>query len=318
MGNIDVDPEYVDPTGLDGVAGTPDDNLHLYANSPCIDSADNSAVAVATDLAGNLRKHAATPPNPAVVDMGAYEFQCIKVEAPTLDPNWIDAGYGTRNRYLSFSAPAADVNISVEIIKSPSYPSTEGLRLWVGQPAEVCENAAQGPGVPATSCVSVPGLPKTFMASSLLCAPLPRDWSSFDVVHVYDDEIVPSSGQSGNSSSFNPASYKIQSIDATCDPSIEENYSAPVLVTTSKWGDACGCIVDNVWQPPNGIIDILDMVCILNKYSENGQVLRKVSADIDPKIPDRKVNLVGDLTMCQTAFQGSPYTTLGWVPDGCP
>jgi hypothetical protein len=68
-GNIDADPLFVDPNGIDGIIGTEDDDLRLLEDSPCIDAGDNSAVDPnGTDLDGNPRIMN------DVVDMGAYEF----------------------------------------------------------------------------------------------------------------------------------------------------------------------------------------------------------------------------------------------------
>ena len=39
-GNFDLDPLWVDPDGMDDVAGTLDDDVHLLPNSPCIDTGD--------------------------------------------------------------------------------------------------------------------------------------------------------------------------------------------------------------------------------------------------------------------------------------
>ena len=42
-GNINVDPLFIDPNGLDGISGTTDDedySLHLSSNSPCINAGD--------------------------------------------------------------------------------------------------------------------------------------------------------------------------------------------------------------------------------------------------------------------------------------
>lgn len=75
IGNIDTDPLFADPNGPDGISGTEDDNLRLLADSPCIDTGDNSIVdANITDLDGNLRILDGDRDGEAVVDMGAYEF----------------------------------------------------------------------------------------------------------------------------------------------------------------------------------------------------------------------------------------------------
>lgn len=68
--NIDADPKFRDPTGPDGIAGTPDDDLRLTVGSPCLDAGDSTVIGMPTwtDLDGNPR--IAGP----AVDMGAYEF----------------------------------------------------------------------------------------------------------------------------------------------------------------------------------------------------------------------------------------------------
>ena len=71
VGNIDVDPGFADPNGVDGIAGTQDDSFRLSADSLCIDAGDNSAVTVTTDMDGNQR----IVNN--FVDIGAYEFQGV-------------------------------------------------------------------------------------------------------------------------------------------------------------------------------------------------------------------------------------------------
>lgn len=43
-GNVSVDPLFLDPTGVDGVLGTPDDNLRLASVSLLLDAGDNSGV----------------------------------------------------------------------------------------------------------------------------------------------------------------------------------------------------------------------------------------------------------------------------------
>ncbi len=74
--NISSDPRFVDAVGSDGVAGTPDDDLHLLADSRCIDAGDDGSVPadVITDIDGDARfQHCR-------VDIGADEtplfFDC--------------------------------------------------------------------------------------------------------------------------------------------------------------------------------------------------------------------------------------------------
>jgi hypothetical protein len=83
-GNVDADPQFVNPAGPDTVVGTADDDLRLSAGSPAIDAADARAVTgeYPLDLDGNPRAlddSDTTDTGVAVlglsVDMGAYEFQ---------------------------------------------------------------------------------------------------------------------------------------------------------------------------------------------------------------------------------------------------
>ncbi|MHC4748706.1 MAG: dockerin type I domain-containing protein [Planctomycetota bacterium] len=69
VGNIDEDPLFLDPDGLDNKVGTEDDNLRLLINSPCIDAGTNSTPIPlpSTDLDGDQRIL------DGIVDMGAYE-----------------------------------------------------------------------------------------------------------------------------------------------------------------------------------------------------------------------------------------------------
>lgn len=68
-GNIDDDPLLVDADGSDNVFGTADDDVHLQAGSPCINTGSNDAPELPdTDLDGHARILCDQ------VDMGAYEF----------------------------------------------------------------------------------------------------------------------------------------------------------------------------------------------------------------------------------------------------
>lgn len=95
VGNSGLDPMFVDPDGPDNVVGTPDDDLRLSPDSPCIDAGSNSLVgADVADLDGDGNTTEKTPldfaenprflddlntldtgeGSPPVVDMGAFEF----------------------------------------------------------------------------------------------------------------------------------------------------------------------------------------------------------------------------------------------------
>ena len=85
VGNTPFDPSFADARGLDGLAGTEDDDLRPIFTSPAIDAGDNTALpsGVGTDLGGfarfvdqPLRVDTGVGPGP-IVDMGAYELQQI-------------------------------------------------------------------------------------------------------------------------------------------------------------------------------------------------------------------------------------------------
>lgn len=89
---IDADPLFVDADGPDHTPGTADDDLRLLDGSPCIDAGHSMlASAFDRDPAGN-RRIADIPAVadtgigiPAVVDMGAYEYQPAPDPCDTAD-----------------------------------------------------------------------------------------------------------------------------------------------------------------------------------------------------------------------------------------
>ena len=108
IGNIDVDPLFVDPDNGD---------LRLMPGSPCIDAADNTAVPkeIDTDLDGNPR-FVDDPDtkdtgfgDPPIVDMGAYEFQ-VRLCPWDLDGNDVVGASDLRSLLTSWGPcpPKAD------------------------------------------------------------------------------------------------------------------------------------------------------------------------------------------------------------------
>jgi len=119
-------------------------------------------------------------------------------------------------------------------------------------------------------------------------------------VHVTDDEIVPN------------ARYELQVIDCTCDPADEANYSAPLSITTSRWGDLVGM---NNAQPPNGTVDFVDVSGVVDKFKNSAGAPIKSRTDVAPDVPNRVVDFV-DIPGVVDAFRGRPYPYNG--PDECP
>jgi hypothetical protein len=88
IGNISLDPLFVNAEGPDGIAGTDDDDLRLSPESPCIDAGDN--IALPFDIADLDDDGVMDEPIPfdldwdsrivgTGVDMGAYEFETAPV-----------------------------------------------------------------------------------------------------------------------------------------------------------------------------------------------------------------------------------------------
>lgn len=72
--NIGDDPMFADPLGVDGLAGTIDDDLRLTPGSPCVDAGNNGVVTTSFDLDGDSRILDGDGDATAIVDMGGYEL----------------------------------------------------------------------------------------------------------------------------------------------------------------------------------------------------------------------------------------------------
>ena len=339
-GNIDDDPEFVDPDGADDVVGTEDDDLHLYASSPCIEAGDNSVVTVATDLDGNQRILDADGVGGPTVDMGAYEFTCVAVAKPQAE--MLGGALNSKNRYLSFLPGDSGVitALRVTFVDLPSpFDLWNGMQLFVGEPERICENSGQAraatSGPPPYGCGMAGSLPrKWFWAAPLECDSANAhfvDWHGWcnsgtcsgglrhgddcavdddcqEVIHLYNEGIVPSKYPD------DPAIYDIQVIDEACSLDEDGNYSAPLTMTQARWGDVCGPGGGGACTAvPDGIVEVFnDVMGVLDKFANiNG--LQKAAADIGPgddgnnNGPDLKVDAPVDVTQVLEAFQGNDY-----------
>ena len=129
IGNIDVDPLFVDLEGLDDIPGTEDDDFRLSVGSPCIGAGDNSVFERFTlaDLGGNTRIL------DQIVDMGAYEGAF----RPTSDVYYVNAVTGDdRNQGISPKKALATVQAGIDATQNGNavlvYPGiyTEGINFW--------------------------------------------------------------------------------------------------------------------------------------------------------------------------------------------
>jgi len=228
--------------------------------------------------------------------------------SPAPDPPTVptgEPGYD-KVRYISFvpSTPGLQTAIRVTLTTMPPpYAGFSGQQMWVGEVLEKCENG----GVGDPPCPPVPLIPDSYQTANLQCTPNCMDYGAVGALHVTDDEIIPN------------AVYDIQMIDCSSDFGNEANYSDPLTIGTSIWGDLVGDCAVIPCTPPDGIVNVTtDVTAILDKFKNLPGAVMKSRADIDPNLPDWLVNIT-DVTVCLDAFLGSAYPPPGWAgPGGCP
>ena len=218
---------------------------------------------------------------------------CVSIQSPFLPPNPT-----ARNRYLAFRAGNAGEQTAIRVRMvsvPPPHQALNGKTLFVAQPNEVCENAAQTVPPPG-GCAAAPGQPaRTFLAASLQCGPYYTDWSVLGTVHVFHPALVPG-GQ-----------YQVQAINVACPTSGEDDYSAPLEMATSRWGDIVGDCATLPCTPPDGTVNVsTDVVACLDKFRNLITAAGKSRSDTDPQTPDRLIN-ISDVTKILDAFVGKPY-----------
>ncbi len=306
-GNIDVNPNFVDSVGSDGIVGTVDDDLALYADSSCIDVGFNDTVPVAitTDFDGGTRFFDADGSGTADVDLGAYESPCMVVQRPTAGPELPelgDPGNGGAVRYLAIQQTNAldgsTVAVRVTVVTSNTIPGSEGLSWWVGTPQDVCEIA--GKTDPA-DCIGGP----TFKAARLSCTPVFTDWTALGTVFLYGEAIAPDS------------TYSVQAIATPCDTAsaAPNNFSAPLALRTSIWGDIVVIGGTGEHLPPDSTVDVGDMTAIIDAFANRANSVSKARADLQPAVPDRIISIL-DVSFVLDGFKGVDYPFS--EPASCP
>jgi hypothetical protein len=118
----------------------------------------------------------------------------------------------------------------------------------------------------------------------------PGEWG---VVAVRGLDIIPD------------ASYNLQ---ADCGSLGDPELSEAAGATTWVWGD--------VRYPPNGLINIDDVLMAVNAFTGDFTYVTVEQADLDPCTPDQFVN-IGDVLRSVQAFQGGSYLESG-CPMPCP
>ena len=196
-----------------------------------------------------------------------------------------------KSRYLSFAAGAIGRTTAIRVTVvdlPPPHDALNGAQLWVGDPQTISENAG--------AVLPIPGF-ATFQSARLTCAPRFVDWRPVGVVHVHDAIIVPG------------GVYHVEAIDSFCDLGVTTDFSQPLVITTSGWGDVVGTFdeASGSWTAPNGSADITaDVVAILDKFSGQPSAPLKSQVDLQPATPDRVIDIL-DVTVAIDAFRGFGY-----------
>ncbi len=225
------------------------------------------------------------------VQLAANPPPSLRIAAtPVADP------VGIKTRYLSFRAepgrPQA-VRMTFDNLPAP-FGYANGRNMWVGQPVEYSEIA--GRRFP----VSGSGEP-TFWGATLECDPVFTHWPPGVMVHLFHESLVPGGG------------YLIQAIDQCASLDNQGDYSAPLSVQTSRWGDAVGTfdIVAQAWRPADGAVNITsDVTAVLAKFANRSTAPNKPRSDLEPDEPDQLIN-ISDVTRDLDAFRNLPYPFSG-------
>ncbi|MGB2985555.1 MAG: right-handed parallel beta-helix repeat-containing protein, partial [Phycisphaerae bacterium] len=236
---------------------------------------------------------------------------------PPVDPPLPEVLAVAKNRYISFIPTNDDRNtaLRVTLVDMPApLEDYEGCQFWLGDLRPVSESSGNSGASPQPA----------FLAAQLQSAPECLVWGLPEIpLYVSGEGIVPD------------GVYAIQAIDCECDFDVEENYSPPLSIATSVWGDVVGeyytnpadCMIMpsgyvDCCGPPNGAANFDDISSIVDKFRNLGGAPQKSRADIAGDlplgIPDQLVNFV-DISYDVDAFRGLPYPFPGPpLADPCP
>jgi len=192
----------------------------------------------------------------------------------------------SRNRYVAFAGANPGVVMAIRVT-----PVAGGPSLWVGPPHVCPEEDASDPM-------------RTFVAAGLQCEPYFQDWSSLGVVEVYGAELIPD------------ASYDLQAIkDCASSFEVETNYSIPLTMTTSLFGD----VVEPYYTGPGDAQpDFRDISAVVAKFVGDLSAPIKAAAQLQPNVVDPMdpVNFK-DIAAAVSAFLGAPFDELLGITGPC-
>ena len=157
------------------------------------------------------------------------------------------------------------IRVTVSDLPAP-FQALNGTTLWVGPPREVSALPGRNDETPPTITVA-----------TLRCEPFFGAWADTDEVNVYHDAIIPG------------GRYAAQVVNQDCGITAARNYSSPLAVQMSRWGDVAGAFDPDtpMWLGPDGNVGITtDILAMIAKFGNHPGSPLKVRADLEPCILD--------------------------------
>jgi len=212
-----------------------------------------------------------------------------------------ESGVTAKNRALSFVPMNSSVLTAIRVRRVS--PGTTPVTYWVSQPVRHCENASQtvapNPASPPNYGCFASGIgPRTFLKSELVSAPVYLDWvlaSDGGLIDIVDSDVVPG------------GIYRIEQVEAVCADAGFSFGSPKLTVNSSRHGDIVGNCSTVPCTPPNGLVEIVDVVSLLDKFKNLATGARKARADITPCILDGTIQ-INDVTLALDAFGGDLFS----------
>ena len=143
-----------------------------------------------------------------------------------------------------------------------------------------------------------------FNAATLQCTPHYADWNALVTVHVFHEGIVPS------------GTYRVDAIDQICDPGDPASFSATIGHTTPRWGDTLLDLSADPPAPPEGTVNLVDALGVLEGFSSVPGAIIKARADLEPACVDFRIN-ISDVLASLAGFAGVRYPFAPTAADPC-
>ena len=113
-------------------------------------------------------------------------------------------------------------------------------------------------------------------------------------------------------------------VEAKVGPKCRAFMSAPASDTTVLWGDTVGFFTGTEWTPPDGVVDILDVLGILDKFRNLPTALPIYQVDLIGINAqgiacglDQRINIL-EAVVALDAIAGSTYVQSTNCPVPCP